>query len=125
RFNDAIALVFREVEAVKKADEVREQLSSFATGAGIYDALFSGAGPRDDGTFDPDRVVENVGVLVGPEQAKPMLAQWLYEYASFAVFVSEPFLRGEASSFSRRQPGQPSFARRIAELLTPLAPGRH
>ena len=31
--------------------EVREQLSSFATGAGIYDTLFQKAGPAADGTL--------------------------------------------------------------------------
>ena len=37
-FNESIALIFREVDAVGHGGEVREQLSSFATGAGVYDA---------------------------------------------------------------------------------------
>ena len=53
-----------------------------------------------------------------------MLAQWLYEYASFAVFVAEPMLRGEGGPPSSRRGDVPPLplAKKIAELMQPLAP---
>jgi hypothetical protein len=131
-FNEAISLIFREVDAIHNGGnpggEVREQLSSFATGAGVYDALFRKAGPAPDGTVATDRIIENIGVLVGPEQAETTLAQWLYEYVSFAVFVAEPFLRpahehDPPPSVRAGSPGHlSSLSKRVAELVRPLAP---
>ena len=128
-FNQAIALIFREVDAVDRGGEVREQLASFATGAGVYDALFRKAGPADDGTLIPDRIIENIAVLVGAEQAESTLAQWLYEYVSFAVFVAEPFLRpneggpgGPVSLRGGAASQRSVLASKVAELVRPLAP---
>lgn len=123
-FNEAMTSIFEEISAIERAGELREQLASFATGAGVYDALFRGAGPHADGTLDGPKVAENVEVLVGPQQAEQMLAQWLYEYASFAVFVAEPMLRGEGGPPSSRRGDVPPLplAKKIAELMQPLAP---
>lgn len=128
-FNQAIAIIFREVDAVGRGGEVREQLASFATGAGVYDALFRKAGPAQDGTLVTERIIENIGVLVGPDQAEATLAQWLYEYVSFAVFVAEPFLRPGAEggsgpvSIRSGAPSQGSIlAKKVAEIVQPLAP---
>ncbi len=110
---------------------MREQLASFATGAGVYDALFRKAGPAADGTVVTEKIIENIGVLVGPEQAETTLAQWLYEYVSFAVFVAEPFLRSHDApqtppeappSSGSGAPSGTSLSRRVAELVRPLAP---
>ena len=121
-YNTAIAMIFKEVDSAGKGAEVREQLSSFATGAGVYDALFRKAGPAEDGTLEIDQVIENIAILVGPDQAEVMMAQWLYEYVSFAMFVAEPFLRAEAPvSLRSGMPEQP-LAKKIAELIAPLAP---
>jgi hypothetical protein len=124
-FNGAISLIFREVDGVGHGGEVREQLASFATGAGVYDALFRKAGPAADGTVQAERIIENIAVLVGPDQAETTLAQWLYEYVSFAVFVAEPFLRaaheGPEGPVSTRG-GTSSLSKRVAELVRPLAP---
>jgi Domain of unknown function (DUF4388) len=106
-FNDAIALIFREVDAAGRGGEVREQLASFATGAGVYDALFLRAGPAPDGTVIGERIIENIARLVGPDQAEGTLAQWLYEYVSFAVFVAEPFLREGGRSDGGSAPRMP------------------
>jgi hypothetical protein len=134
-FNQAIAMILEEVDAVGRGGEVRDQLSSFATGAGIYDALLRKAGPAVNGTLDADRITENIAVLVGPDQAEAMLAQWLYEYISFAMFVADPYVRqGEAvrrldsrgGAQSTRNPqavaAPPTLAKRIAELIGPLTP---
>jgi hypothetical protein len=119
-FNEAVSVIFREVDGTGHGGEVREQLSSFATGAGVYDALFRKAGPSPDGTVLTERIIENIAVLVGPDQAESTLAQWLYEYVSFAVFVSEPFVR----TVGDRGDGAagPSLSARVAELVRPLAP---
>jgi len=123
-FNEAIAMIFRETDSAGHGPEVREQLASFATGAGIYDALFRKAGPAPDGTLVPERIIENVGVLVGPipEQAEAMLAQWLYEYVSFAVFVAEPFLRPDSIPGGGRPGTGSQLSKNVAELIAPLAP---
>lgn len=126
-FNQAIAMIFREIDAVSHGGEVREQLASFATGAGIYDALFRRAGPAPDGTLVPERILENIAVMVGPDQAEATLGQWLYEYVSFAIFVAEPFLRPNADASadgSRRPESSPGsmLAKRVSELVSPLAP---
>ena len=108
-FNDALSAIFRDIDAAGKSHEVREQLESFATGAGIYHTLFRKAGPAADGTFATSRVLENLAVLVGPKQAEATLAQWLYEYVSFAIFVAEPYVRSSG-------PGATTLAKRVAEL---------
>jgi hypothetical protein len=147
-FNEAICLIFRDLDAVDRGGEVREQLASFATGAGVYDALFRKAGPANDGSVNIDRILENVAVLVGPTEAEGTLSQWLYEYVSFAVFVAEPFLRPghevlqldlddeetlplpdavkpPSIPIPPSVPAPPSsetLSKRVAELVRPLAP---
>ena len=87
---------------------------SFATGAGVYDVLFQGAGPGEDGTVNADRITENVAMLVGPTESEAMLSQWLYEYSSFGLFVAEPVLRIADA--------QQTITKKVAELIAPLAP---
>jgi hypothetical protein len=115
RFNEAANLLLSTVDELGRGQEVRDQLSSFATGAGIYDALFMGAGPAPDGTLDVERISQNIQMLAGPGDAgEAMLSQWLYEYASFGLFVSEPIMR----SNEKLAP----IARKVSELIAPLAP---
>jgi hypothetical protein len=123
-FNQAIAIILDAVDAAQRGTEVRWQLSSFASGAGVYDALFRGAGPADDGTFDVARLIENATLIAGRAQVDVMLSQWLYEYASFAMFVAEPYLRiaPDGTPMSKRNDGQPPLSKRIAEIVGPLAP---
>ncbi len=125
-FNEAISLIFHEVDVTGHGGEVREQLASFATGAGIYDTLFQKAGPAPDGTLIPERILENIMVLVGPGDAEAMLAQWLYEYVSFAIFVAEPTLRppADSSNLGSKKPDSihGSLSKRVAVLVAPLAP---
>jgi hypothetical protein len=111
RFNEAIALLLGNADEIGLGEEVRGQLSSFGTGAGVYDPLFLGAGPGADGTLEPARLVQNAQMLVGPD-CQETLAQWLHEYASFALFVLEPALRTG---------GKEQVARKAAELIAPLA----
>ncbi|MCA9623056.1 MAG: DUF4388 domain-containing protein [Myxococcales bacterium] len=122
-FNQAISLILSKVDEVSGGDDVREQLSSFATASGVYDALFRDAGPYEDGTLDPQRIADTVQVLVGPGNAETMLAQWLYEYASFAMFIAEPLLRARPTSDDAGPLSEGAVvSRKVAELLAPLAP---
>lgn len=115
RFNEAMSLLLHTVDQFERGEEVREQLSSFATGAGVYDALFMGAGPALDGTLKVEKMLENIVMMAGPGEAgEAMLSQWLYEYASFGLFVSEPILRSNDK--------QAQTARKVGELIAPLAP---
>lgn len=111
RFNEAISLLLGNADEIGLGGEVRSQLASFGTGAGVYDPLFLGAGPAADGSLVPSRLVANAQMLVGP-QCDETLANWLHEYASFALFVLEPALRTG---------GREGVARRAAELIAPLA----
>ena len=123
-FNQAISLVLTKVDEVGGGDDIREQLASFATASGVYDALFRDAGPAADGTLDADRIADSVMMLVGPAEAESMLAQWLYEYASFAMFIAEPLLRSRMVDDGSGPPTSEGahVSRRVAELLAPLAP---
>jgi len=122
-FNQAIKLVLTKVDAADGGEDVREQLANFATASGVYDALFRGAGPLPDGTLDPGRIAESIMILVGREQAASMLAQWLYEYASFAMFIAEPLLRCRTDDPSAAPISEgAAVSRQVAELLRPLAP---
>jgi hypothetical protein len=122
-FNQAMALILSRIDALGGGDEIREQLASFATASGVYDALFRDAGPARNGTLDPDKIADTVNQLVGPESAASMLAQWLYEYASFAMFIAEPLLRSRMIDEGHGPVSEgAAVSRRVAELLQPLAP---
>ena len=114
RFNEAMSVLLHHVDEAGRGPEIREQLSSFATGAGVYDVLFQGAGPIEDGTVNAERLTENVAMLVGPSESEAMLSQWLYEYSSFGLFVAEPVLRNADA--------QQGITKKVAELIAPLAP---
>ncbi|MBI4951020.1 MAG: DUF4388 domain-containing protein [Myxococcales bacterium] len=114
-FNQTIALILAEVDKHQSGRDVRESLASFATAGGVYSALFQDAGPRPDGTLVPAVVAQNLARAVGID-GDGSLGQWLYEYASFAMFIAEPVLRAGGRS------DVGAVARQVAELLRPLAP---
>ena len=120
-FNQAIALILKKVDAVGGGDEVRAQLASFATASGVYDQLFGDAGPAADGTLDADKIAEHIELLVAGENSVAMLGQWLFEYASFAMFIAEPLLRARAVG-EDGAPQSAAVSKAVSELLAPLAP---
>ncbi len=123
-FNQAISLILNKVDEVGGGQEVRGQLASFATASGVYDQLFRDAGPALNGTLDGDKIAETIDLLVGGGNSVAMLGQWLFEYASFAMFIAEPLLRlrpGTAGG-SAAGPQSAAVSRTVAELLAPLAP---
>ena len=119
-FNQIMSTLLAELDACGTGDAVREQLASFAASGGVYVPLFDGAGPERDATVDAERLSENATTMVGPDAADASLAQWLHEYASFALFLGEPHLRrSDAPPVSIG--GTASPRRRMSELLAALA----
>ena len=123
-YNRAIAMLLRELDAMDEGDDVRDQLVRFASTGGVYTMLFEGAGPADDGTLNADRIAENLARFENPAEAEEMIGRWLYEYASYALFLARPHLRrGEAG---KRGPlpssDRAAVSQRVAVILEPIAP---
>jgi hypothetical protein len=105
--------IFRSAEQAGKAAEVRENLASFAVGAGVYDILFRKAGPDDSGAFDPETVANNSAVVAGSADQDNMLKQMLHEYVSFALFSAGAALGSGAEG---------ELAKQVAAALAGLRP---
>jgi hypothetical protein len=123
-YNQAIALILRELDAIDEGDAIREQLVAFASKGEVYSTLFIGAGPADDGTLDAARIAENVMRVSNAKEAEEKLAQWLYEYASYALFLARPHLqrvhavRDENDAVSA---APKRLSQRVNALLQPIA----
>jgi Domain of unknown function (DUF4388) len=111
-FNGALREVHKRCDAVKKGTELREGLGRFAIGAGIYDPLFLGAGPLEDGSLRPDRLAKNLQALAGDEP-DAWLIQLLHEYVGFAMFQAESLLPRDVER---------DLATHVAEILKPVRP---
>ncbi|MCU0658237.1 MAG: DUF4388 domain-containing protein [Polyangiaceae bacterium] len=111
-FNAAMRIILRTVEQTdrEKAADLRSTLASFASSSGVYDALFIFAGPEADGSVKTERVVTNIAGLAG-DDAIPSLAQWLYEYAAFALFAATSLVSKDVEQ---------TLSRQVSELITPL-----
>jgi hypothetical protein len=84
--NSALRVIHQLADESGKGDALRESLSSFAVGAGVYDMLFRGAGPDDHGALVPERVADNSRIVASGADAENVLKQMLHEYVSFALF---------------------------------------
>lgn len=116
-FNEAISLILNETDRYKGASQdIRASLASFASSGVVYAPIFRGAGPAEDGTLDVERVLKNLEDMRDLEEPVQSLSEWLYEYASFAMFIAEPVLRAGAQSDAS------DVSSRVAALLAPLAP---
>lgn len=111
-FNPALALVHERCDDAGKGDELREGLARFATGGGIYDPLFMGAGPLPDGTLKPHRIANNIAALAG-EDPDAWLVQLMNDYIGFALFQSESLLSRDS---------QASLLMEVMDLLKPVRP---
>lgn len=111
-FNAAMRLILKSVEQADKAKaaDLRNTLASFASSSGVYDALFIFAGPEQDGSVKTERVVTNIAGLAG-DDAIASLAQWLYEYAAFALFAATSLVSKEVEQ---------TLSRQVSEMLSPL-----
>jgi hypothetical protein len=127
-FNKAMVLLMRELDAMDVGDEVREQLVQFASEGGIYDALFAGAGPADDGSLDAERIEQNFARLSAPRDAEYLLAEWLHDYASYAMFLARPHLQRADEGLPAPSARRPTIRekRRLSEtfraVLSSIAP---
>jgi hypothetical protein len=122
-FNRAMRMLMRELDAIDEADAVRLELGRFARNHGLYAALFRNALPADDGTLDPGRISANVGRMSAPDDSDRMLADSLYEYASYALFLARPHLkRAEGSAPTRADQKKTRLSGTFRELLAPLSP---
>jgi len=116
-FNEAVALIFHEVDRYPGArHELSASLASFVRAGQGHGRVLHGAGPNRDGTFDPARVLANLGAMDGLDDPASSLGEWLYDYASFTMFIAEPVLRKGSESDSVEVAG------RVATLLAPIAP---
>jgi hypothetical protein len=118
-FNGAIAVILRELDAMDEGDPVREQLAKFAADRSPA-PLLAGAGPADDGTLDGARIALNIAAVDDP-RAVETLSRWLYEYASYALFLARPHLRRRHEGDQENSP-QPRLSARVSALLDPIAP---
>jgi hypothetical protein len=120
-YNGAISLLLRELDAMDEGDGVRAQLATYAAQSGVYPSLFAGAGPSDDGTLQATRVSENMAAAPDATVADERLAAWLYQYASYALFLARPHLR----RMEQARGGKTRISKRVTEMLEPIAPAGH
>lgn len=111
-YNPALAEIHEKCDAVGKGAELRDGLSRFATGGGIYDPLFMGAGPLPDGTLKPRRIKINIAALAG-DDPDAWLVGLMNDYAGFALFQAESLLPRDV---------QTSLTARVMDLLKPVRP---
>jgi len=78
----------------------------------VYDPLFMGAGPMQDGTLKPDRIRRNIAALAG-EDPDAWLVQLMNDYVGFALFQAESILSREA---------QAALLAGVMETMKPLRP---
>lgn len=116
-YNDAIVVLLRELDAMDQGDDVRAALAKFAS-TEAEDGTFAPVIPADDGTLDIDETITKIARASDPKRAEERLGTWLYDYASYAVFLARPHLerRDAAVGASGR------VSRRVADLLDPIAP---
>lgn len=96
-FNPALAAIHERCDTAGRGGELRDGLSRFATGGGIYDPLFMGAGPLADGTLKPNRIANNIAALAG-EDPDAWLVGLMNDYVGFALFQAESILSREEQS---------------------------
>jgi len=109
-FNPGLMEIHRTCDRAGKGAELREGLARFATGGGVYDPLFQGAGPVDDGSFRPERVARNLGALAG-DDPDAWLMQLMHEYVGFALFHAGSLLPRDIES---------GLVTQVTELLKPV-----
>lgn len=109
--NNALRQIHQEADSAGRGTVLRANLGSFADG--IYEMIFQHAGPFDDGSFDPTKVVDNAAVLAAGASVERFLKEMLYDYVSFALFT--------ASSMLRRDKGK-GLGKLIEPLMSRLRP---
>lgn len=114
-YNEAIVLLLRELDAMDEGEAVRVKLADFAKDAPTD--LFGAGIPEDDGSFDAEAIGKR---SAGVDDAETRVSSWLYDYASFAIFLARPHLQRRYGDVPREDLARISM--RVAALLAPLAP---
>lgn len=117
-FNQAIAFILRELDAMDEGDGVREQLLAFVAQEDPSHLLAS-AGPADDGTYRPAQIAENASGATSDADVEEKVAGLLHRLGSYALFLARPHLRRLKDGRST-QKGR--FSERVAAMLEPIAP---
>lgn len=110
-FNGALQAIHEACDAAGSGDALRDGLARFATGGGVYDPLFVGAGPQLDGSLRPGAVERNLGALAG-DDPDSWLIHLMQDYVRFAVFQAGSLLPRDIET---------SLVTRVGELLKPVA----
>ncbi len=85
--NDVLAAAFRRARAAGKVQELRDSLTTYAVGQGVfYDMLLQGAGPDDNGRLVAERVADNAVLVAQGGDVEQTLHKLLFDYVSFALF---------------------------------------
>ena len=111
--NDALRAIMGAADAAGRGTAVRDNLASFASGAGLYEILFRGAGPDGAGALAPKTVADNADRLAKGDDAQNTLRQLLHDYVSFALFTAGAAIGAERES---------TLAREVGAALTRLLP---
>jgi Domain of unknown function (DUF4388) len=111
-FNPAIVAIHERCDEAGKGADLRNGLSNFATGGGVYDPLFMGAGPQNDGTLKPARIASNIAALAG-EDPDAWLVGLMNDYIGFALFQCESLLPRDS---------QAKLQVDVMEILKPIKP---
>jgi hypothetical protein len=111
-FNPALAAIHERCDDAGKGAELRDGLARFATGGGVYDPLFMGAGPLADGTLKPSRIANNIAALAG-DDPDAWLVGLMNDYVGFALFQAESLLPREQQALLMSQ---------VMEFLKPVRP---
>ncbi len=103
--NSALRVVHALADQAGKGGTIRQSLSSFAVGAGVYDILFRGAGPSENGVLDAKVVADNSVLVAAGGDPENVLKQMLHEYVSFALFSAGTALGSEKENELKREVG--------------------
>ena len=103
--NEVLRYVHRRADGAERGDELRSALCSFATGTGVYEMLFRGAGPSPGGTFEAEVIAANVALVSHGSDPRAILGQMLHDYVGFAVFTCGNMLGTEAEAEIVRDTG--------------------
>jgi hypothetical protein len=111
-FNAVMRTIFRACTA--HTASLQNTLASFGSSSGVYDVLFMFAGPDAEGAVKPERVLTNIASLAG-DDVMTSLTQWLYEYATFALFAASSLLSKDEEN---------ALNRAVADIIGPLQQGQ-
>ncbi|MCA9695028.1 MAG: DUF4388 domain-containing protein, partial [Myxococcales bacterium] len=98
--NQALRLIHQAADAAGKGTALRTSLEGFADE--VYTLMFRGAGPYENGTFEPRTMLANTTALVSGGNVEMFLKEMLYDYVQFALFSVGSLRRDKDKSLSKQ-----------------------